>query len=108
MRLTVAENLFCAGTYRHILNAVARPALAEADVKLNAKARRIIQRREPGDRVRVELDGGQVLSFDEVVVTAPLGWLKQNLAAFEPPLPARLTKAIQSIGYGCLEKVSHG
>ncbi|POR37256.1 Putative polyamine oxidase 4 [Tolypocladium paradoxum] len=99
------ENLFCAGTYRQILDAIAKPVLAEADVKFNSKARRILHRRETGDEVRVELEGGQVLSFDEVVVTAPLGWLKQNLAAFEPPLPERLTLAIQSIGYGCLEKV---
>lgn len=40
-----------------------------------------------------------------MVVTCPLGWLKQNLGAFEPPLPARLTRAIGSLGYGCLEKV---
>lgn len=43
--------------------------------------------------------------FDEVVVTAPLGWLKQNESAFTPSLPARLSSAIKSIGYGCLEKV---
>ncbi|KND88332.1 putative polyamine oxidase 4 [Tolypocladium ophioglossoides CBS 100239] len=99
------ENLFCAGTYRQILDAIARPVLAEADIRFNAKARRLLRRRETGDKVRIELEGGQVLSFDEVVVTCPLGWLKQNLAAFEPPLPGRLTQAIQSIGYGCLEKV---
>ncbi|PNY25149.1 polyamine oxidase 4 [Tolypocladium capitatum] len=99
------DNLFCAGTYRQILNAIAKPVLAEADIRLKAKARRILHRREAGDKVRVELEGGQVLSFDQVVVTAPLGWLKQNLAAFEPPLPGRLIQAIQSVGYGCLEKV---
>lgn len=107
-RLTVAENLFCAGTYRQILDAISKPVLAEADVKFNARARRILHRREAGDKVRVELEGGQVLSFDQVVVTAPLGWLKQNLAAFEPSLPGRLTQAINSIGYGCLEKVRRG
>ncbi|KAJ4302373.1 hypothetical protein N0V88_002517 [Collariella sp. IMI 366227] len=47
---------------------------------------------------------GQVFEFDEVVVTCPLGWLKQNLAGFSPPLPDRLSKAIQNIGYGTLEK----
>lgn len=58
------------------------------------------------DVVRVKTADGQVFEFDEVVVTAPLGWLKQNLQAFFPPLPDRLCKAIQNIGYGSLEKVS--
>ncbi|KAG4264650.1 hypothetical protein FPRO06_05275 [Fusarium proliferatum] len=53
----------------------------------------------------IEGESGQTLEFDEVVVTAPLGWLKRNLDAFEPALPARMTKAIDAIGYGCLEKV---
>ena len=48
---------------------------------------------------------GESFEFDEVVLTAPLGWLKQHPEAFDPPLPPRLTKAIESIGYGCLEKV---
>jgi hypothetical protein len=46
-----------------------------------------------------------MLEFDEVVVTSPLGWLKRHMEAFEPELPARLSKAINSIAYGCLEKV---
>ena len=56
--------------------------------------------------VRLKTTDGQVLEFDEVVITCPLGWLKQNLQAFFPPLPDRLCKAIQNIGYGSLEKVS--
>ncbi|KAK0310734.1 hypothetical protein LTR01_003889 [Friedmanniomyces endolithicus] len=43
--------------------------------------------------------------FDEVVVTAPLGWLKRNKEAFRPALPARLSQAICNIGYGTLDKV---
>ena len=49
-------------------------------------------------------DGGR-LTFDEVVCTMPLGWLKRNPDAFEPPLEPRLTQAISSIGYGTLDKV---
>lgn len=55
--------------------------------------------------VRVSAKSHSTQSFDEVVMTAPLGWLKQNLAAFHPPLPPRLTKSIDSISYGRLEKV---
>lgn len=56
-------------------------------------------------KVMVESSDGQTHVFDEVVVTAPLGWLKRNICAFNPPLPDRLSRAIGSIGYGCLEKV---
>jgi monoamine oxidase len=59
------------------------------------------------DTVKVKTTHGQVFEFDEVVVTCPLGWLKQNIQAFVPPLPDRLHKAIQNIGYGTLEKVSY-
>lgn len=55
--------------------------------------------------VRVKTMSGKVLEFDELVVTTPLGWLKQNMKAFHPPLPDRLSQAIQNIGYGSLEKV---
>lgn len=47
----------------------------------------------------------QVLPFDELVVTSPLGWLQKNPQAFDPPLPPPLTQAIDSISYGCLEKI---
>lgn len=98
-------NFFVAGTYKKILEAIAEPALAGANIKLKKKAKRISYRMDPQDHVKVTLEDGQVLSFDDVVVTSPLGWLKRHLDAFEPPLPIRLTKAIRSIGYGCLEKV---
>lgn len=56
-------------------------------------------------KVTVTTDKGEKLDFDEVVMTTPLGWLKKNKSAFEPPLPKRVAKAIDSISYGCLEKV---
>lgn len=79
--------------------------MAGADIMLNAKVTEITHPPQSGNKVKVQLDGGRHLLFDEVVVTAPLGWLKRHPEAFNPRLPARLTKAIDSIGYGCLEKV---
>ncbi|KAM0247250.1 hypothetical protein ACHAQJ_009917 [Trichoderma viride] len=99
------ENLFCAGTYEKILQEIAKRALSDATIKLNSVADKISYRIELNDDVRVQLKSGQTLAFDELVITCPLGWLKQNLTAFDPPLPSVLTKAIGSIGYGCLEKV---
>jgi hypothetical protein len=57
--------------------------------------------------VVVTTNQGDSLRFDEIVVTAPLGWLKQNQEAFIPSLPPRFSSAIDSIGYGCLEKVCY-
>ncbi|KAK6841752.1 hypothetical protein PG987_002612 [Apiospora arundinis] len=96
------ENLFCAGTYRKILQAIAKPAEEGADIRLSTKVTQI-NAREDADKVTLVTDMGD-LEFDEVVVTAPLGWLQQNPQAFVPALSPRLTKAINGIGYGCLEK----
>ncbi len=43
--------------------------------------------------------------FDDVVVTAPLGWLKRNENVFTPPLTPKLSTAIRSLGYGNLDRV---
>ncbi|KAF7553432.1 hypothetical protein G7046_g7104 [Stylonectria norvegica] len=99
------ENLFCGGTYKKVLDVVAKPVLEGADIKFETKVERILYQDNAEKKVGIQIKGGQTLEFDEVVMTAPLGWLKRNLDAFEPALPARMTKAIQSIGYGCLEKV---
>ena len=47
----------------------------------------------------------QEFTFDEVIMTTPLGWLKRNLTSISPPLPSRLTTAINNMSYGRLEKV---
>ncbi|KAK3325760.1 hypothetical protein B0H66DRAFT_599903 [Apodospora peruviana] len=100
------ENLFCAGTYQKILDKIAAPALEGANIRYNTRVSEI-HGKSTGvkDTVMIKTTDGQHLQFDHVVLTTPLGWLKQNLKAFSPALPDRLTKAIQNIGYGCLEKV---
>jgi hypothetical protein len=56
--------------------------------------------------VTVEIDGKGSETFDEVIMTAPLGWLKRNINVFEPELPVRLKQGIEAIGYGHLDKAS--
>ncbi|KAI1389924.1 FAD/NAD(P)-binding domain-containing protein [Hypoxylon trugodes] len=99
------ENLFVADTYEKILQLVAKPAVEGAEIKYKTIVNKIRSTDNDGEALKVHTEGGESLEFDEVVLTAPLGWLKQHSDAFEPPLPSRLTKAIKSIGYGCLEKV---
>ncbi|KAK9418635.1 putative Amine oxidase domain-containing protein [Seiridium unicorne] len=98
------ENLFCAGTYQKILQSIAKPALDKANFKLSTKVTKIKTTNDDEGKLEVFTTGG-AFKFDEVVFTAPLGWLKRHPHAFSPALPSRLTKAINSIGYGCLEKV---
>ncbi|KAK3500248.1 uncharacterized protein B0T23DRAFT_38795 [Neurospora hispaniola] len=101
------ENLFCSGTYRKIMEKIVAPVVdGGADIKLQTRVAEIFGKSSTGSNtVKVKTTDNQYYEFDELVLTTPLGWLKQNLQAFHPPLPPRLTTAIQSIGYGCLEKV---
>ncbi|RPA81364.1 hypothetical protein BJ508DRAFT_209259 [Ascobolus immersus RN42] len=58
-----------------------------------------------GEKVKVEFTNGNVLEGDEVVVTLPLGVLKDNKISFEPPLPNWKQDAISRLGFGLLNKV---
>lgn len=56
-------------------------------------------------QVNVVTESGKEYHFDDVIVTCPLGWLKRNKTVFSPPLPPRLSSAIDNISYGRLEKI---
>lgn len=101
------ENPFVAGTYARILEAVARPARERADVRLGCRVAKVMNGEGgAGKSVTLQTLEGEKETFDEVVVTVPLGYLKRNhQTIFEPPLPARLTAAINNLGYGNLDKV---
>ncbi|KAI9717676.1 MAG: hypothetical protein M1812_004621 [Candelaria pacifica] len=96
------ENLFVASTYKAILHRIAETAISKAEIQLSTKAVRIESRQ---DQAIIYTEAGSPQSFDEVVMTTPLGWLKRNKSAFVPALPPRLSKSIDSLGYGHLEKV---
>ncbi|ESZ90363.1 hypothetical protein SBOR_9254 [Sclerotinia borealis F-4128] len=96
------ENIFMAGTYQNILAHVAKPALEKAKIQFLTKVTLV---ETIPDRVTVFTDDGTKLDFDEVIMTTPLGWLKNNKQAFQPPLPARFLSAVDSLGFGRLEKV---
>ncbi len=52
----------------------------------------------------VTLANGDVLRADTVIITVPLGVLKANAIAFDPPLPTRWQNAINALGMGLLNK----
>ncbi len=104
------EEMFVATNYSAILELAARPALRGATIHLNTRVVAVTSIGSPSpserQRVTVTTDLGKVLSFDEVVLTTPLGWLKQHhQSVFSPALPARLTSAIVNISLSQLEKV---
>ncbi|KAI9644079.1 hypothetical protein NHQ30_007431 [Ciborinia camelliae] len=96
------KNIFVSGTYKSILAHVSKTALENAKIHFLTKVTRVETNL---DIVTVFTDDGKKLYFDEVVMTTPLGWLKNNKQAFQPPLPERLLSAVDSLGFGCLEKV---
>jgi len=101
------ENPFVAETYTKILEHVAEPVRRGAEVRYGCEVVGISSAAEKmnGDKVTVRIVNGGCMDFDGVVVTTPLGWLKQHKDAFEPSLPPRLSQAIDNIGYGTLDKV---
>ncbi|KAI8625692.1 FAD/NAD(P)-binding domain-containing protein [Xylariaceae sp. FL1651] len=100
------ENLFCTDTYEKILAAISKPVVGRASLRFQTVVNTVRScDDESGNTLEICAESGETLEFDEVVFTAPLGWLKQHPNAFNPPLPARLAQAIKNIGYGCLEKV---
>ena len=98
-----------ASTYERILDYVSKSARQHGYIRFNQPIVNIESspREDPSARHRVTLTSasGERAQFDGVVVTCPLGWLKQNKSAFSPELPLRLTQAIDNISYGRLEKI---
>ena len=58
------------------------------------------------DGVAIRLGTGESISVDRVVVTIPLGVLKDGGVTFDPPLPAAHREAIASLAVGRLETVA--
>ncbi|XP_074400616.1 peroxisomal N(1)-acetyl-spermine/spermidine oxidase isoform X4 [Zonotrichia albicollis] len=89
--------------------------LPEGTVLLNKAVRTIHWQgsfREEGDGggrvfpVRVECEDGDVFLADHVIVTVPLGFLKErHQEFFQPPLPERKAQAIRNLGFGTNNKI---
>ena len=102
------ETLFCAGTYEKVLNVVAKSAVDAEVITFSQSVNKVLSKQRTNDNPKVEVTtkNGWNKEFDEVVFTAPLGWLKRNKGSFEPALPTRISQSIDNLGYGNLDKVS--
>lgn len=96
--------MLVASTFKDILTGLLIPVLANnATLRLGCEVIRITNSRI--GVVEVEGSDGFRGSFQNVIVTAPLGWLKRNEDVFSPPLAPKISSAIRSLGYGNLDKV---
>jgi len=72
----------------------------EINIQLNQRVTKIDS---SGHEVKV-FHNGKVSVADYVVVTVPLGVLKQNKITFTPELPSEKQEAIEGIGMNCVNK----
>lgn len=105
--LILVEEMFIETTYEKIFERISSPALEKADIRLG---KRVVQVNTIGvngksGTVAVKTEDGEMVTFSGVLMTTPLGWLKLHKEAIEPPLPARISSAVDAISVGILEKV---
>ncbi|MCJ1330948.1 hypothetical protein MMC10_007635 [Thelotrema lepadinum] len=79
--------------------------------ELDVRTRMIVSRIEydvtgsGSQTAKVICDSGEVLEADQVVLTTPLGVLKDHSITFEPQLPEWKESSIERLGFGLLNKV---
>ncbi|XP_075069226.1 lysine-specific histone demethylase 2 [Mixophyes fleayi] len=59
-----------------------------------------------GQEICLRTVDGKIFSAQKVLVTAPLALLQKNVIQFNPPLPEKKVKAINSLGAGIIEKIA--
>ncbi len=85
------------GGYRRLVELLA----ADLDIRMGS---RVVQIRYDEHGVTVVTDTAKYPG-SHVIVTVPLGVLKTNAITFDPPLPEPKTQAIESLGFGNVEKI---
>lgn len=101
------DEMFVESNYSGILKLLAKPVLDGATILLGKRVSAVStpETRLSGQKVTVTVESGETYSFDDVVMTTPLGWLKKNMDVFRPPLPKRIASAVENISLSQLEKV---
>ena len=76
------------------------------DVRTNKAVKKIKYGSAPQhQKVTITCEDGEIFEADRVVLTVPLGVLKQQSIEFEPPLPEWKQDAISRLGFGIMNKV---
>lgn len=98
------DDCFIPTNYKKIMARVSAAPLAQAHIQLDTVMTSVEARTNGALPVCVTTSDGNEQYFDDVVVTTPLGWLKQHRESI-PQLHPRIESAIDSISFGRLEKV---
>lgn len=103
------DETFIETTYEAIFAQIAKVPLEKANIRLGTRVTKVYAP-DSRDSGRIQV-ASNVLedapTFDEVIVTMPLGYLKSvHHESFSPTLPKRMSVAIDAISVGKLEKVS--
>jgi hypothetical protein len=102
------DEYFVETSLKSIVDAAAAVPLKKADVQLGTKVVGIVsEENHQHRRVTVQTQIGRMQTFDDVIVTIPLGCLKRGMHIFSPPLTPVITAAVESISVGHLEKVRY-
>lgn len=91
------EVIFPNGYYQ-VIEALSK----KLDIKLNIVVKKIILEK---DYLKIIDSNDNIYIGSQVVITVPLGTLKNNKLEFYPSLPDSYAKAIQNIGFGSFNKV---
>jgi hypothetical protein len=85
---------------------VAKKALNDAEILLGTEVLSIESIADTKETPKICIStADQNFEFDDVVVTVPLGCLKQEHPKISPPLPSSINLAIRNTSYSRLEKV---
>ena len=87
-------------------------AILQLPTKLDLRTRKVVKRVEYNvwsgnsktPRAKVHCDDGELIDADYVVMTSPLGVLKDRAVDFSPPLPGWKLGPIDRLGFGVLNK----
>lgn len=104
MQLISTDDCFIPTNYKKILARISSIPLAKAHIQFNTVMISVESQRDENRLICLTTSDGNKQYFDDVVVTTPLGWLKQHKQSINQLSP-RIASAIDSISFGRLEKV---
>lgn len=89
---------------------VAKAMAEDLDIRYGKPVREVHYAPNPdkkadGEQTKIILSDGEVIEADAVLMTVPLGVLKEGVISFTPALPEWKTGAIDRLGFGLLNKV---
>lgn len=99
------RNLYVTGGYDTVVNYCSKPLLEDKRIIMGCEVSAV---RDEGAKIKLDaLQSGIPVTFeaDAVIVTAPLGVLKQNFIKFEPDMPQQYYDALDKYTYAALGKL---